>query len=367
MIYRQLPLLCGTLLLVGCGPGLSPPDLPSVGDTKSPKPVLTLKSTIAGTTNTVGRNMLMRGGRIFFNAEDVNVPSGLMYIFSSDISDLANPTPLTKFGSGASDWVGPIEFFNNSIIYLGWTDRLSVFDITDPAAVTFVQTSGPGLVGDALAMRISGNYLFAVEWGDLGGGSFHSVDITDPTNPVAMGTVPLADNTCHEVEIIGNTAYVKAGTPANKIYSIDITAPAAPALLSTLSMPTGESCPTTVDTPDSASFVAHGTNLYSINMVSNTLHVIDASTQPPSLISNVGLGTAPGVIHFVNGYMAVASYKQTPELLQIYDVSDPTSPVLLDSHEIAPQPAAIAVDGTTIAVLSDVSAGTVQLFTFKAP
>lgn len=87
------------------------------------------------------------------------------------------------------------------------------------------EAAAPEFNSNFISVDVSGSYAYVVD----GNGTFRVYDLTDPTGPVALGTVKLAGML--DVKVAGNYAYLACGTSGLRV--VDISDPNAPALVGT--------------------------------------------------------------------------------------------------------------------------------------
>jgi hypothetical protein len=199
------------------------------------------------------------------------------------------------------------------------TNRLDVVSLANPASPATIATLPlPGCSGLALV----GSTLYVA-----GGGLLKTIDVTTPSNPQGLGTVPLAGS-LGGVSVASNTAYVAANT---NVYVVDVTTPQAPTVttsipttsavgvsvsgtelavidftnlklynVTTPASPTLSSTSTSYGTGGTADAVVYVAPLvYMVSAQNLWLTVVDASNvASPSLVSHVGL---PGAVNSVAG------------------------------------------------------------------
>ena len=114
---------------------------------------------------------------------------------------------------------------------LGW---LTIVDISDPTSPVLV--SSYNLSDNAYGVQVSGNYAYVTyvtPWccSYFGGAGLLVIDISDPTNPVTIGSYETSGN-AFDVHVSENYAYVAAGQAGLQI--IDISDPRSPAFAGSL-------------------------------------------------------------------------------------------------------------------------------------
>jgi hypothetical protein len=85
------------------------------------------------------------------------------------------------------------------------------------------EAPAPEFNSNFISVDVSGSYAYVVD----GNGTFRVYDLTDPTGPIALGTLKLAGML--DVKVLGNYAYLACGSNGMRV--VDISDPNAPALV----------------------------------------------------------------------------------------------------------------------------------------
>lgn len=205
--------------------------------------------------------------------------------------------------------------------------RFRIIDVSDPAApVLAASTSHGHRIYD---VAIDGNYAYVAVVTGLA-----VVDISTPASPVTVGSVSTPGWT-YSVVKVGN--YVYAGswqTGGLKIF--DVSDPANPAVVSSY------------DTVGNATFVSYvnGYVYLSDGTTTEGMLIFDVSDPAdPQLVNSIITGGVPGLVA-VKGNIA---YMGDSTGLRIYDVTDPTAPVLLaTSSLVASSSAPVEISGNLL-------------------
>lgn len=197
--------------------------------------------------------------------------------------------------------------------------------ITSAPVVAWAQCDPPSVepIGSldlpGQAVHISGDAGHA--YVDFGNQELSVVDVSDPSNPVVVGTIPWAGLST----LVGDILYVASG--GNGLRIVNVATPTAPELLGTL------------ETPGSFSDIAvDGTFAY-LTEVSFGLHVVDVSDpMAPVLRASVAMPKA-GSVTAAGGYAYVVVYPpRSPQdpihrTIQVVDVRIPTAPAIVATIE----------------------------------
>ncbi|MBN2051429.1 MAG: hypothetical protein JW760_13335 [Spirochaetales bacterium] len=190
---------------------------------------------------------------------------------------------------------------------------ISVIDISDPAAASVVASCDTG--GTANSVFLDGDYAFVAN----GGSGLAVIDISNPLAPVlAANRDTTGDST--DITVSGNYAYLADG--ASGLAVIDISDPENP----------GE--PAYCNTDGTAVGVAASGNYILLADDTGGLDVIDVSSPlAPAQVNGDdfgGVGRVRDVI--VSGNYAFVAYTGFDNDLNIYDISDLSSPLTCLSY-----------------------------------
>ncbi len=269
-----------------------------------------------------GKLMVGEQGRL--TTLDVNEPSSPQWIswFNNDYWPylaLAQNGSTLAVGRGAS-------------IFDGGDGGLSIFDMSQPSSP--VELSIKWGFDGMFDIHVNSLYAYLLGAPSAGQTAFVTYDVTNPNMPVEMSRVNvpfLSQN----FDISGILALIACNTNDLRIY--DITNPAQAPFLKSTFTPTTDA--RDVVTVSNTAFVADATS---------GLIVVDFSNpNSPSEIgrlSNVGQPT-----HIVDAYPHLVIVGADP-LLRIINVSNPSSPVVVDSYQTGPSHD-VTVEGSTIATI----------------
>ena len=112
---------------------------------------------------------------------------------------------------------------------------LSLVDISDPTAPTVISTiTGNWSVSD---MKVVGDYLYVANYAFPSVSALLIYDISNPTNPVQIGSFNTGAESPRHVEVNGKWAYLGVGTLSGILVIIDISDPTNPQYVSQLEFP----------------------------------------------------------------------------------------------------------------------------------
>jgi len=192
--------------------------------------------------------------------------------------------------------------------------RFRIIDVSDSAAPVLAASTGHG--NRIYDVAIDGNYAYV---GVVSGLAI--VDITNPAVPAIVSSLSITGWTFSMVKV-GNYLYM-ARWQTGGLAIVDVTDPAAPVLLSSY------------DTPGNATYISYVNGYVYLSDGSTTggMLIFDVSdpTDPQLLTTLLTGGGAPGYVA-VKGNIA---YMNVSTGMRIYDVTDPTAPVLLAISSLA--------------------------------
>jgi hypothetical protein len=326
------------------------------------------------------------------SARRVEVLSSYAYVADGRgglrVIDVSMPTaPFTVMTVPTSSWVRDVALNDRLAIIAESDTGLRVFDILDPGHPS--QIGAFGVYGPN-RVRLAGSTAHMVA-----NGTYYALDISDPTQPVLLGTLNLTAtiNGITDLAVEGGLAGladdnfgfhvidVSNGVAARSRYQIalpgtawDIAAQGQLAFLACfarlcivdVSDPSGMRVVGDLDVPDGVEKIAVSGNLVSLASRYSQLHTIDA-TDPtrPVLRSTLDLPSYANDVALRDGiaYVTGEDYESGTGILTIVDLREPSAPVILSVlttpgplHGVALQgPYAIVIDYETGVILVDIA------------
>jgi hypothetical protein len=258
------------------------------------------------------------GSYFIADTNDVAVAGSHAYVASStfdvvDVSDPTNPTPVASL-----DLFVTAVAIDGSYAYLATYDTLRVVDISDPTSPTVV---GMNVVGGGFADALAvGSGVAYVALDD----EIRVHDVSDPTDPTPVGIYD-APNFVSSLAATGSFVYAAYGGFPHGVAVVNATNPAAPALAGTITAWQ----PGAVATGGGLTYVAGSLSGYP------DLYVLDVYDTPvPGTGTYLGSYDAPEdarSITLEGGYAYLADDRK----LQVFDVSDPETPLRRKSQMVA--------------------------------
>lgn len=177
---------------------------------------------------------------------------------------------------------------------------------------------------NGLKVATQGNYAYIVR--AVGTGELTTVDISNPAAPTIVSTLTLT-NTPTNITVSGNYAYVTGSSDAGELQIVNISNPAAPSITRTYNAP---------GTPNGSSVQILGNYAYLTRLTSITtdeLEVIDV-TNPVAAATKVA-GYSNNVnfldITFNGNYAYIGTSSTTQEVL-VMNVTNPASPTFSNAY-----------------------------------
>ena len=233
------------------------------------------------------------------------------------VIDVTDPTSPTIVGGCAPlGYMVDVKIAGNYAVVADLTAGMSVVDITDPASPTVVAT----YPGDGNGVDIDGNIAYFV--GDEG---LVILDVTTPTNPIPLGSLPLAGSPI-EVRVEGDVAYV--ASYGGGLFLIDVSDPTNPLLLDVFA----EGGTRAVSVEGDQAFLCNQ---------SLGLRIVDIA-DPAGLAPSGGVSISGASEVTIEGDYA---YVVGDESWQIVDISDPSTPTVVGHYDFSGQINGAIVDG----------------------
>jgi len=229
-------------------------------------------------------------------------------IVTYDASKSGGPVVNTQLYGGGAGWADDYDLLlQRPYLYAaaatGVGATLNVYDVSTTPATRVGQYYDPNQ--EAFAVQATGNYMY------LGGSSYTTVlDATDSTAPALVTTLPIPVTT-----FARSNKTLFAGTPNNTLVVMDLTNPALPNLVNTISLP---------DLPIRARIF--GNLLYVADNAAGLFIYDISSPQSPALLSQFTNLVLAADMAVVGNTAYVAA---DIDGLVILDVTNPANPVLV--------------------------------------
>lgn len=274
---------------------------------------------IAGDTDAL---KIQVSGSYAYAVRNDGVPDFVVF----DIHDPDNPSII---GSLSLPDIPTNIYVSGSYAYVSSksnTQELQVVSIATPASPSLVASYDAAGSQDANGIFVSGTAAYLVR--STGAeNEFLAIDITTPTSPSLLGSLDLG-GTGYEVYKLGNYAYIASGHNSQELQIVSVANPAAPALAGSLNL-SGNTDALTVFAAGSYAYLGRG----------NVLSVIDVSNvSSPFEAGSLNVTGSLLDIDLTAGSFSTSVYLATDvasKEFQVVSVTNPTTPVLLCSLDIA--------------------------------
>jgi hypothetical protein len=206
-IVRSVAAVPGQAFLSGSAPLLW------TADTRQPAAMSLIGSGVAMSTTVTA--MQVHENWLFGTA-------GTAGLLRYAIHEGAEPAEMESYTTGGTAVALALAWPN--IVVADGTNGLVVVNGDGTLALTG-EAPAPEFNSNFIGVDVSGSYAYVVD----GNGTFRVYDLTDPTGPVALGTLKLGGML--DVKVAGNYAYLACGTKGLRV--VDISDPNAPTLVGT--------------------------------------------------------------------------------------------------------------------------------------
>ena len=285
--------------------------------------------TVVGSVSSIG------------SGSQVSVQNGFAYVANEsaglrifDVSTPTNPTLVSTLAFPFNENARGVAVSGSFAYVSTFFGNLFVVDISNPATPTIAASqSSPGMQGGQMTLSAGFAYVAAFASGLV------IFDVRDPLHPFHARTLATTVNDALSVAVDGNFAYVgEDAQPSTLMLGgvlnvIDVTIPANPSIIGTLTTPTG------------IHGVAVVNNVAYLTMELTGFETVDLSckTNPIMLATLPTAGSsAPAGVVVTGGLAYVADFSPG---LEVIDVADPAAPVALGTTSITGGAGRLSVQG----------------------
>jgi len=271
----------------------------------------------------------------------IAVQNGFAFVANSaiglrvfDVSTPASPAPVSTLAFPFNENALGVAVSGSFAYVSGFSGNLFVVDISNPAAPTIAASkTNLGLQGGPMTFSAGFVYIAAAATGLV------IFDVRDPLNPSLAHTLPTTVSDAISVAVAGNFAYVgEDAQPSTLMLGgvlnvIDVTIPANPSIIGTLTTPTGI---------DGVAVVG---NVAYLGMELTGFETVDLSckTNPIMLATMPVAGSSlPTGVVVTGGLAYVADFSPG---LEVIDVADPAAPVARGATSIPGGATTLCVQG----------------------
>ena len=333
----KVGLLCGALLLAGCGASTNP--VPSIS---SLSPASLTVGSAAQTLTINGANFLATSA-VTYNG----IAHAVTYISASQLTITLTASDLYALGSYPVVVANPVPGG-------GASSQVSLQIYGEAQNSTVVGSVVPSSSYELDAFDIQGNYAYILgDNGNQGSGSsaaqFYVVDITHPASMAVVSATSITGFINYGqsgIRVQGQYVYLvsSTGTASTNLLQIyDVSNPYAPAFVGSVQIPLY-----------GFGLWVSGEYAYVISYVGvssiSTLDVVDVSNPAsPTIVGSTDTGTAylnVADIKVVGKYAYVAGQSNKQSEIVVFDISNPASPYLLSGLPVAHSPQGLDVEGS---------------------
>lgn len=206
------------------------------------------------------------------------------------------------------------------------TSELQIINISNPASPTLAGTYNAAGTANGTNVFVRGTTAYLTQLGS-GSPEFTIINVSNPAAPTTVGSLNL-NGSAMSVVVLGNSAAVASTDNNSELQVVNITNPATPTLTGTANLG---------GTSDAGTIAGSG-NSVMLGRLDGTVSIIDISFPFFPILTST-FGGAGGAVNDValgnNGnYMFLATSAGNAEF-QVVDISNLSSPVLLDSINLA--------------------------------
>ena len=279
------------------------------------------------------------------SANDLDVLNKIVYIagqasvaskpdfFIVNATDGANPFIVSSINTGPGLHTVDVAY---NYAYVGNQNldaQLQIIDVSNSAAPVLIASfklpgvSGSGAIGQSIFYNSGKIYIGTKE---ASGPEFHIIDVTNPANPVSLGSREIGDDV-NSIYVRGNIAYVAIDDfdDESELKVFDVSIPSAIVLLGGFIAP-GNS-------EDGKSLDLVGNDLYLGRTVGGNhtnhheFHIVDVSN--PATITNLGSKDLAVDLNDlkVRGSLAFFATSDSNKEFQVWNISDKTNSTLWSS------------------------------------
>ena len=215
---------------------------------------------------------------------------------------------------------GPSEAvaFADGLVYLGIGSQVVVLDVNDPARPVAMGIS-PSLIGNIRDLRVAGSLVFAA----LGPGGMRIIDVSDPARPSLRGHYH--GDWIQSVSPMGSAGRLVAA--GGKVHVLDVSDPDDPYVLGLYDPEPSNANYYDVTVAGDLAYAIYFEAYRSMQFFG--MHILNVSD--PTEITLVGSAPSgpPNGLSVVGGRAYVAAGTRG---LEVWDVGDPTGPLILSSY-----------------------------------
>lgn len=242
-------------------------------------------------------------------------------------------------GSVAGNCVFVAAISGTTYAFVGYATGMAIVNISNPASPTLAGTFATSAAVTGVYVSGTNAYIATA----ITTAQLKIVNVSTPASPTQTGTLAVGDSAAAtDIFVSGNYAYLvkkaASGASANREFNIiDVTVPAAPAIVGTL---------TRLSADITSVYVSGNFAYITTALASGQFKIINVTTKTtPTTSSTVNLGvTANDVtVNSTTAYIGTINNASSGEV-RIYNVTTPTAPTSVGSYEMGGAVNGVALD-----------------------
>jgi len=208
---------------------------------------------------------------------------------------------------------------------------------------------------DGIKIQTQGEYAYVVRNG--GTPDFAVIDVSNPASPVLVASLSLA-GTPQNIAVSGDYAYIASNSDTQELQIINISNPSAPIVAGTFN---------DAGTENGWGIAVEGNFAYLVLDGGNEFVAVDVSNPAsPVLRGALDLGATAREVVVLGSYAYIASYSDSREL-EVVDVTNPSAPSLIGSLNLSGTSNALTIAGFENTVVVGRSGGNVYVINVSNP
>ncbi len=326
--------------------------------TTSTAPTLVGSLNLSG--NTDAQDVVVSGSRAYLTRE--NDAAGSEF-FLVNISTPSAPTTISSLNLGNTSRGVQLSGSYAYVVTDASTAEFQVINLTVEATPTIVRTIDLASASAGMELDITGTRAYVVTANDAASNEFYVIDISTPASASVTGSADLG-NAANVIEMDGTTAMIGTSTSGRALQIVDASTPTAPVLSGSLNLSTAGF--NGLFWNGSRLFVASSDTSLELQVLKRSATTGWNCTEQKSAIDLTGSRTANATYVVGSTLYAVASAATGADFF-IYTVTNPLSPTLVGSLDLAAGGTDVVVSGNYAYVSSDDNAQELKVINITTP
>lgn len=293
--------------------------------------------------------------------------SGNQWIFSGSsdtIGKFTRTIQITTAGSDRKDITSTVTWQQNAqragVVTMvtrltNWMKQVAT-DWTSSSQQSSVNISGNQ---NGWKVQVQGNYAYVIVSG--GSPDFVIIDISNPASPNQVGSLSLS-NTPEDIAVSGNYAYIASRHNSQELQVVDISNPNSPSVVATENLP-GSNNALGIDIVGSTVYIARQYTLFD-----DHFYTIDVSNplNPQVLDSEYLSGGHNNDVKVIGNYAYVVSDDNSEEV-RVIDISNPSSISLVSTYNDSGNSNVDSINGYGSMIFIGMNDGIVRVIDISNP